>query len=425
MRPVLVRTLALDIVARVLERGELADFALHRALRAHKELHSTERRLVSESAYAVLRGLRRLDAHLATALGPLDRISTPDLLRLRYCAALALDLGEPLDTAISRADVERWRKPLAKIADTPVFPADPTERLAVEASLPDWLARRLAADHEDPRGLLLALAARAPLTLRTNTLKTTRDALLKTLAAENVDARPGTLTDEAITLDGRPNVFSLESFKSGLFEVQDEGSQLIALATGARPGQLVVDACAGGGGKTLALAAMMKNKGRVVACDVHARRLEDLKPRARRAGVFLVDERIVDDTGKSLANIKGKADVVLVDAPCSGTGALRRQPDARWHLTEAQTDTFPATQRAILERSALLVKPGGRLVYATCSLFRAENEQVADAFLAAHPEFTGERLALPASVLDAGGRLATRPDRHGTDGFFAAAFRRA
>jgi len=286
-----------------------------------------------------------------------------------------------------------------------------------------------------------ALNQRAPLTVRANLLKNTRDELIRTLAAEDARVEPTKLSPWGVTFTGRTNVFALKAFKAGLFEVQDEGSQLIALACAARPGQLLVDACAGAGGKTLALAAEMRNKGRLVACDRDSRRLLELKPRARRAGVHNWEARGVPEgpAGEArIADLAGLADAVLVDAPCSGLGALRRNPDARWRMTPEEVDSFPPRQREILDRYSRLVKPGGRLVYATCSINRRENEDVRGAFVAAHGEFApvspaelfgealAQRLASPGPPA-LGSRewdVQLAPERHGTDGFYIAGFRR-
>jgi 16S rRNA (cytosine967-C5)-methyltransferase len=237
----------------------------------------------------------------------------------------------------------------------------------------------------------------------------------------------------ALTFTGRTNVFALKAFKAGLFEVQDEGSQLIAEACGARPGHTVVDACAGAGGKSLALAAEMHNRGKLIACDRDGRRLDELRQRARRGGVHNWEARAVPEgaTGEArIDDLRGKADVVLVDAPCSGLGALRRNPDARWRMDQAEVDSFPPRQREILRRYAALVRPGGRLVYATCSINRRENEDVRASFLAEHPEFDPVQ---PADLLGAErvAELGARPEdvqlvphRHGTDGFYIAAMQR-
>jgi 16S rRNA (cytosine967-C5)-methyltransferase len=281
--------------------------------------------------------------------------------------------------------------------------------------------------------LAAALNQRAPLTVRANLLKGTRDELRAVLEAEGARVEPARWSPNALTFTGRTNVFALKAFKAGLFEVQDEGSQLIAEACGARPGQLVVDACAGAGGKALALAADMRNRGKLVACDRDGRRLDELRQRARRDGVHNWEARAVPEgpAGEErLADLRGKADLVLVDAPCSGLGALRRNPDARWRMDRAEVDSFPPRQREILRRYAALVRPGGRLVYATCSINRGENEDARASFLAEHPDFVpvppSEVLGQErAAALGAGPQdVQLLPHRHGTDGFYIAAMER-
>jgi len=436
MGSVSLRALVLDIYARVREQGHLADRVLHHTLRAHPSLHSRERRHVAQAVYGMLRLERRLDyvfeRALAASGGPgLRTLATPDLHRLRYAGVLVSELGQTAAVAAAMSGLSTASaRALETIATLRVqWPSDATTRLALEHSLPDWAARSLHAQYgADAPALAAALNRRAPLALRTNTLKTTRNALAARLASQGVSVVPGALSPWALLVEGHPNVFSLAPFKDGSFEVQDEGSQLVALACGARPGDQVVDACAGAGGKTLALAAMMENRGRILACDVTDLRLADLRPRARRAGVFTVNPRIVPDGAAgdaALAPERGRAAVVLVDAPCTGTGSWRRNPDARWRMTEADAATFPPRQRSILERASTLVRPGGRLVYATCSLLRAENDEVAAGFARDHADFQPEPLAgLPAQALDDRGRLLLLPHVHGTDGFFAAAFRR-
>jgi 16S rRNA (cytosine967-C5)-methyltransferase len=295
---------------------------------------------------------------------------------------------------------------------------DPLDALAAETSLPRWLAALWEAQlgGAETRLLADALNQRAPLTVRTNLLKNEREGLLETLGADDCKVEATKLSPWGVTFIGRTNVFALKSFKAGLFEVQDEGSQMIALACQARPGQIVVDACAGAGGKTLALAAEMHNKGRLVACDRDARRLDELRPRARRAGMHNWEARGVQEgpAGETkIADLVGQADVVLVDAPCSGLGALRRNPDARWRLNQAEVDTFPPRQLEILQRYARLVKKGGRLIYATCSINRQENQDVRSKFLAGASEF--EEAAPETQLL---------PHRDGTDGFYIAPLRR-
>jgi 16S rRNA (cytosine967-C5)-methyltransferase len=328
-----------------------------------------------------------------------------------------------------------WALELVARPEELAAPADPIDALAAETSLPRWLAA-LWAEQLGPaetRSLAAALNQRAPLTVRANLLKGTRDELRAALEAEGARVEHTRWSPNALTFQSRANVFALKAFKAGLFEVQDEGSQLIAEACGARPGQVVVDACAGAGGKALALAAEMRNRGKLVACDRDGRRLDELRQRARRDGVHNWDARAVPEgpSGEArLDDLRGKADVVLVDAPCSGLGALRRNPDARWRMDQAEVDSFPPRQRDILRRYAALVRPGGRLVYATCSINRRENEEVRAAFLSEHPEFgpvpPSELLgAERAAALGARAEdLQLLPHQHGTDGFYIAAMRR-
>jgi 16S rRNA (cytosine967-C5)-methyltransferase len=436
MRAALVRNLVLDVYARVTEQGELADRALNRALRSHADLHSHERRYVATSLYAMIRMQRRFDYLLDAALlrdarQGLASLATPDIHRLKYAAALIHELSETPQNAAHLAEVAQARLPALEAirSSQTTWPEEPATRLSVEESFPLWVARQLIAEYADRAAPLAhALNSRAPLTLRANTLKTTAAGLQEALQKEEVAATLGTLSPWAVMLSEHHNVFGLSAYKSGWFDVQDEGSQLVALASGAVAGNRVIDACCGSGGKTLALAAMMANKGLILACDVNERRMEDLRPRARQAGVFNLEPHVVPegpDGDRAVKRWRGRADVVLVDAPCSGSGAWRRHPDARWRLQPADVERFSGLQRAILQRYAVGVKPGGRLVYATCSIFAAENEQVAEAFLSEAPAFRAEPLTgVPPQALDAVGRLRVLPDTHGTDGFFAASFRR-
>jgi 16S rRNA (cytosine967-C5)-methyltransferase len=436
MRTALLRTLVLDVFTRVVDQGELADRALHRALRAHSELHSTERRLIATALYAMIRLYRRYDFLLDAALHGQKKkgvgaLPSPDLQRLRYAVALMTELGETPDAAGRMADLPAdLIGTLAALGRGPIaWPEDPTARLTVEESLPGWAAKRLLAEYgETAPALARALNVRAPLTLRANLLKATPEKLRDQLRAEGVESEHGRWSPWAVLLEGHHNVFGLKAYKSGLFEVQDEGSQLISLATGAAAKQTVIDACCGSGGKTLALAAMMENKGLIVACDVEERRMKDLRPRAALAGVFNLQPTIVPEGPageKPLKRWKNRAHVVLIDAPCSGSGAWRRHPDSRWRLKEPEIDSYAARQQQILARYAPCLRPGGLLVYATCSLFTAENDAVADAFATSHPDFVPEAImGVPEAALDARGRLRLLPHVHGTDGFFAAAFRR-
>ncbi len=386
----MVRTAVLEIYEEVRREGARADQALQRVLRREKQLRSVERRAVSDAVYGLLRLQGRVDSLLARALATrgsaLEKLATPTQHLLRYAAYLIAGEGQSASSAAGLAGPEvapfLWALELAAHPEQlGAPPADPSDELAAETSLPRWLAQLWSEQLgvSETRALAAALNQRAPLTVRANLLKLSRDELAATLRADGRSVEPTRLSPWGVTFTGRTNVFALRAFKAGLFEVQDEGSQLIALAAAARPGQLVVDACAGAGGKSLALAGEMRNKGRLIACDRDSRRLLEMRPRARRAGVHNWESRAVPEGAAGdvrLADLLEQADVVLVDAPCSGLGALRRNPDARWRLNPAEVDSFPPRQLQILERYARLVKPGGRLVYATCSINRRENQDV-------------------------------------------------
>src|SRR5690606_19924675 len=269
----------------------------------------------------------------------------------------------------------------------------------------------------------------APVDLRVNTLKATREEARAALAEAGVEAEPTPLSPLGLRLAGRGALPALAAFPHGLVEVHDEGTRIDALRVGARPGESVADYCAGAGGKTLALAAAMANRGRLVAGDISDWRLRGLGPRLARAGVTMVETA----AGAALDTLPDAAfDRVLVDAPCSGSGTWRRNPEARWRLTSAAVDDAVARQRAILEAAARLVKPGGRLLYATCSVLAAENDRQLEWFLAGHDAFAA--LQADAAWRDAiggappagatGSWLHLAPARHGTDGFFAAPLER-
>jgi 16S rRNA (cytosine967-C5)-methyltransferase len=407
------------------DQGWLADRALERALRRERALYAAERRAVAEAVYGIVRWQGQLDL----ALG-----GRPSLA-LRYAAWLARFGGLSAQDAARRLGVPPG--PLAALAGLDqrlAAIADPVARLAAEVSLPRWMAARFVSELGlgEARALATAMNARAPLTVRTNVLQGTREDLRARLAAEGVGSEPTRFSPWGLVLDGHQNAFALRSFKEGRFEIQDEGSQLVALACGARPGWTVVDACAGAGGKALALAAEMHNKGSLHALDTDAERLDEGRRRARRAGVHNLRTRLLaagDEADAQLAELGGKADVVLVDAPCSGLGTLRRKPDARWRLAEGDPERFAELQRTLVRRFAALVRPGGRLVYATCSVGRTENDDVArfaEREVGLRPAPIAPLLGEDrARALGAGEtRLHLLPHRHGTDGFFVAVFER-
>ncbi|MCB1887522.1 MAG: RsmB/NOP family class I SAM-dependent RNA methyltransferase [Rhodocyclaceae bacterium] len=405
-----------QVLGSVLSFRHPADGVLSKHFREHKRLGQRDRAFVAESVYSVLRRLRWL-RRLA------GFHATPRELLLTWLVRGEGMSLRRLHEALKPAERE-W---LAEIKGRRID----NESLGERCDLPDWLVERLLPELGEEALLTLArsLNQPAPLDLRVNTLKGDRDAVLAALAADGIAARPGPWSPLAVRLDGKPSLARHPLFLDGQVEVQDEGSQLLGLMLAPKRGEMVVDFCAGAGGKTLQLGAMMKNTGRLYAFDVSDKRLSRLKPRAARAGLSNVHPVVI--SGENDARVKrlaGKADRVLVDAPCSGLGTLRRNPDLKWRQSPESVAELCAKQAAILAAAARLVKPGGRLVYATCSLLGEENGAVVEAFLAAHPEFqalsAGEILSTQGVGLDVGERLALRPDQHDCDGFFAAALQR-
>lgn len=293
---------------------------------------------------------------------------------------------------------------------------------------PQWCVERLQTLFgEDTAAELAALNEEAPLDLRVNTLKTTREAARKSLKQEDFPAKPTPYSPWGLRLDRRGALFNSKAFKQGWIEVQDEGSQLVSLLSGAKAGDKVIDFCAGAGGKTLALAAMMENKGRILAWDTAATRLEQSAKRLRRAGVDTVQRHALTSENDSfIKRHKGSADVVVIDAPCSGSGTWRRNPDLKWRFNETDLGEITAIQRSILDSAQRLVKKGGKLLYITCSIFEEENELQVKQFLTKYPDF---EVASPSEIWnnDACKELSGKsqflrltPHRAGTDGFFAA-----
>jgi 16S rRNA (cytosine967-C5)-methyltransferase len=436
LREDLVLQASLEAYGLVRHEGRLADRALDFTLRRKTHLYSTERRAVSERVYALLRRQRTVDHLLSHARPGFEQLGTTrqDVLRL---AASRILHGEPAgavarDSALAAADAEALEALPEAAAALEALPED--QRFPIVASLPDFLAAKFReAFGEESFRAVEAMNERAPLTARVNPLKADRAALQKRLAAEGVDSTPTPLSPLGLWLETRVNIFSLESFRDGLLELQDEGSQLLGMLVDAPPTR-VVDACAGAGGKTLQLAAQMKNRGDLHALDVDEGRIEELRKRARRAGVHNARTQVIPPEGpsadESIAPLKDKADRVLVDAPCSGTGTYRRKPDARYRLTPEDLAHHVARQKGLLERFSTMVKPGGRLIYGTCSILREENEAVVEDFLSRHPDFsvrpvTEELGPELGPKVSRGPFLRLAPHTHGTDGFFGAILVRA
>ncbi len=407
------------LLASILNGHSAADKAMERYFRENRELGVRDRGAVAETVYACLRRLAML-RHAAGPDAPATALVAVQMLTQGWSARALEQAGYPERPGFEgRVLAERSRG-----LNSPDLP------LEVRTNLPEWLAQRLVAQLGEEETLRLAEALNQPATLdlRVNTVKADRATVQAKLAEEGHALEPTPYSPLGLRRADRAPLFKSPSFQAGLFEIQDEGSQLLGLLLEPKRREMVVDFCAGAGGKTLEIGALMANSGTLYAFDVVAKRLEKLKPRLARAGLDNVRSVVIgherDDRVRRLA---GKADRVLVDAPCSGSGTVRRNPDIKWR--PLNLDEITATQQRILEAAATLVKPGGRLVYATCSLLREENEDVVNAFLDAHDNFhlvpVGEVLARRNIPLaDMGEMLRLYPHRHNTDGFFAAVLER-
>ena len=389
-----------------------ADQVLSGYFRKHRNLGQKDRAFVAETAFAVLRRKRSLEAAAGSA--------EPAALVL---AALVRVLGFSGRSLEGLADAELLTKLRAAGKDLPD---------AVRVDLPDWLWQRIESQHGHDEALRIAqgLLNPAPLDLRANLARTSREDVLARLEHDGIEAKATRYAPAGVRLGGKPAINNHALFRDGLVEVQDEGSQLLAWLVAPRRGEMIADYCAGAGGKTLALAMLMRGSGRVYAMDVSARRLAALGPRAARAQVNNIHSLALSgDNDARAKRLAGKLERVLVDAPCSGFGTLRRNPDLKWRHGPAAIGELAQKQAGILQAAARLVKPGGRLVYATCSILQEENEAIVDAFQRGAPEFKplscSALLAAQKIPLDTGERLRLWPHVHGTDGFFAAAFERS
>ncbi len=407
--------------------------------RVRRSVGSRDRRLLGDLLYALIRGDRLIGLALEQAGLP----PNPDpaqAARARVLTGLCLYFGLPPERAAAA-----WSGPalnwaaFASTQDLLLGWAEseqptPAQALGAAASLPDWLAALLIEDHgEAAPELARALNCRAPICLRTLGPAADRDLLEIALRQQGLAVEATALSPHGLRIEGRSNVHELREVRAGQLFVQDEGSQLVAELCAPKPGHCVVDACAGAGGKTLALASLMTDRGQVLATDIRDKALREARGRAKAARLHCIRTvPLVEDEASlppALAQQIGRADRVLVDAPCTGTGALRRRPGARWQLSPLDLDRLPDVQNSILERMAPLVAEGGRLIYATCSVLQRENEAVIEVFLSRNPSF---RLLPVAEVLGAargkeigdGRVLRLLPQVHGTDGFFAAVLER-
>lgn len=423
---------AIELLGEIAATGRPADRVAADWFKARRFIGAKDRRAIALRIWGVLHARARLGWWLA-------RERVPETPRAGVLAWLCL--GEGLAPAalerlfdggrFAPGRLDGGERRLAEaLAGQPLdHPEQPAE---VAAELPAWLHARLAAAlGARAASELAALREEAPVDLRANAVKATREEAQAALAREGIEATPGRWSPWALRIDGRRPVAATAAFRNGLLEVQDEGSQLVALLADAAPGQRVCDFCAGAGGKTLALAAAMDNRGQIVACDVRGGRIDRAAQRLRRAGVDTVRRQVLEsERDPWVKKHKAGFDRVLVDAPCSGSGTFRRNPEAKWRLSEEGLAELTALQARILDSACRLVKPGGRLVYATCSLLPEENEAQVERLLAARPDFAVLPVAevwaarLAGAPPSAGPFLRLLPARDGTDGFFLAVLER-
>jgi 16S rRNA (cytosine967-C5)-methyltransferase len=418
MHPNALLELSAELIAAVNQLDAPADSTVSAFFRQHKNLGQRERAALAETVYALLRERIKFQNLAQSGSGSMHRRLA--MLAWRGNAAFLRGALSPQE--------QHWLEQVQAI--------DPMSLASkMRHNMPEWLAEPLLArlGEEEFWKLATALNEPAPLDLRVNALKLKREEAQEQFKAAGIDAVPTPYSPLGLRIDGKPALHKLELFTSGGVEVQDEGSQLLALLLAPKRGEMVVDFCAGAGGKTLALGAAMRNTGRLYAFDTSGHRLTAMKPRLARSGLSNVyPAQIAHERDDRIKRLAGKIDRVLVDAPCSGLGTLRRNPDLKWRQSPKGVAELQEKQRAILASAARLVKPGGRLVYATCSLLDAENEVIAAEFTAAHPEFkpldAAECLAKSqvesAEGLTEAGALRLWPHRHATDGFFAVAWER-
>ena len=408
-----------DVLGLVLQWEYPADATLSHWFKAHSRLGSRDRHQVAEAVFDVLRHLRRYRQMAESGTGPATR-------RLAILGLVAQFPRADLDAGL--ADTERhWLDHVLRLDVASLS-------RAVRYSLPDWLDTQMNA-LENPESLINALNQPAPLDIRVNPFKTDREAVLAALTqqpgASQAKPTPTPYSPWGIRLQGRPSINRWPLFLSGDIEVQDEGSQLLAALLAPKRGEMIIDFCAGAGGKTLLIGALMRSTGRLYAFDISAARLARAKPRFARSGLSnIVPVVIQSESDARVKRVRGKAHKVLVDAPCSGLGTLRRNPDLKWRQHPDSLEHLLQTQASILKEAARCVAPGGRLVYATCSVLPIENEQQVEAFLANHPEFTVVDVAdvlkdRCGNLTFSGPYMKLRPDTHGTDGFFAAVLQRS
>lgn len=405
-----------EVLREILRFTGPADGTLSRYFREHPRLGGRERGVIAEAIYGLLRN--------KSVYTSFSESGTGSAMRRITLLGLADAVGVDSLGGLSE-DETAWLQRVMLIDRTHL-------PVAMKSNMPNWLWQKLVQKFGEDEALQLAESLNTPaaLDLRVNTLKGNRDDVIGILALAPIIAEPTPFSAIGLRIKKKPSIQNLPLFIDGTIEVQDEGSQLLAQLLGAKRGEMVADFCAGAGGKTLALGAFMRNTGRLYAFDISEKRLARLKPRLARSGLSNVHPVLIaHERDTKIKRLAGKLDRVLVDAPCSGLGTLRRNPDVKWRQTETGIAELNVKQTAILDSAARLLKSGGRLVYATCSMLEEENENIVQAFLLAHPDFTlipaSQVLAEQKVNLEMGDYLKLLPHKHQTDGFFAAIMQRA
>ena len=390
----------IDALKEIFAEKRQADKVIERHMKANKKWGARDRKFFAEGVYEITRWWR---LHWSQAGLPADDYNNPDMMTdenvCKVWGAWWLSRGQELPN---------WDELEGLVFNnSKKFPPE------IQQSVPSWLYKLGEEQFQSEwKGILHALNQPAKVFLRTNRLKTNREALLTELMSEGVEGKAVEGLDDAIELMERKNVFITQSFKKGLFEVQDAASQMVAPLLEIEPGQRVIDACAGGGGKTLHMASLMKNKGKILALDIHDWKLKELKTRAARGGVDIVETRHIDST-KVIKRMEETADRLLLDVPCSGLGVLRRNPDSKWKLSMEEIERLIKLQQEIIQTYSKMVKKGGKMVYATCSILPLENQNQVQKFLESNPDWKLEQ------------EIILRPDHEGYDGFYAARLLRA
>ena len=415
----------IEILEKIERSFSPADEVISAYLRGRRYIGSRDRRDISGRVFDTIRRRARLNWWTKDGNPRLQTIANlvlGDGVSVDHITALFNGEGYGPDK-LSESELELAKNFVGRSLDSAEMPA------WVRHETPEFLCDEIAAGWGDSLGdEAAALNRPAPLDLRVNTLKADCRRALEILGNDGIEAEATPHSPIGLRIGTRVNLRGSTAFKGGFVEIQDEGSQLVALLLGAIPGMQVIDFCAGGGGKTLAVAAAMKNKSGLTACDIDRSRMDRMTSRLKRAGVNSLKRHTLDSLEDNwIAENRGVADRVLLDVPCTGSGAWRRNPDAKWRLTPEKLDDFLAQQRAILDAAAPLVKPGGRLIYATCSILDRENMDQVDAFLSTHPEFSLSPVAKVWAETIGGdapdgceATLNLTPYRHNTDGFFAA-----